>query len=120
MWEPNALLKLSEIDERASEALSEKKGSTPFPVSSEAIIEILEPLMALSVNFADTSYAVRNDGGIIVVYDTYRNRLLELTEWFMTIEHLCWSDHGHRITSADLSRVIMVDSVLHSTEKPAK
>lgn len=117
VWEPNALLRLSETDETANDALSEKGSSTQASLSSEVSVENAEPLTALSLNPADSSYAVGDDGGILAVYDNNGDKQAELAERFMTIEHLDWSNRGHCLASADLSRVIMVDSLLASTSR---
>jgi hypothetical protein len=120
VWEPNALLRLLETDEKASDALSENDGSTQASLSSEVSVEGAEPLTALSLNPANSAYAVGDDGGILVIYNADGDRQAELAERFMTIEHLNWSSDGQFVASADLSRVIHVDSLSSPHDKGRK
>jgi len=117
IWEPNALFRLLETDEKASDALSTRESSTQVSLVSEASFENAEPITALAFNAFTSNYAVGDDGGAILVFDCDGNRQAELSERFMTIEQVCWSGRGEFIASADLSRSIMVEQLIDVDEK---
>jgi WD40 repeat protein len=111
IWEPNALIRLWEVDEKASETQSATGSSTQISVSSEASTEILEPITALAVRQIDSIYAAGNADGLVRLYGNEGESLSELSQSFMTVEHICWSAKGTHIASADLSRRILVKMV---------
>jgi len=111
IWEPNALIRLWEVDEKASETQSATGSSTQIPTFSEASTKILEPITALAVRRIDSIYAAGNVDGLVRLYGREGQSLSELSQSFMTVEHICWSANGTHIASADLSRRILVKMV---------
>jgi WD40 repeat protein/pimeloyl-ACP methyl ester carboxylesterase len=111
IWEPNALIRLWEVDERASETQSATGSSTQISAFSEASTEILEPITALAVRLVDSTYATGNADGLVRLYGSEGEILSEVSQSFMTVEHICWSASGTHIASADLSRRILVKMV---------
>ncbi len=117
IWEPNALLRLWETDDRASDAISARESSTQVSVYSEASGETFQPLTALAVNKHTLNYAAGDDDGVVKYFSRDGEIISELSQTFMTVEHICWSDNGICVASSDLSRRVTVKSVDHTQVK---
>ncbi|MCJ1285606.1 hypothetical protein MMC26_004947 [Xylographa opegraphella] len=113
IWEPNVLLRLYETDEKASETTSTKDSSIMMSMTSESSAEMLEPVTAVSVNPRNLQYAVGNDEGCVRLFGVDGELIMELSQGFMTVEHIVWSDDGRLVAIADLSRRISIKSVNH-------
>lgn len=111
IWEPNALLRLWETDDKASDTTSARESSTQLSVYSEASGESFQPLTALAVDKNTLNYAAGDDDGAVTYFSRDGEVISELSQTFMTIEHICWSDNGICVASSDLSRRITVKSV---------
>jgi WD40 repeat protein len=118
IWEPNALLRLGEADDRNSDALSTRESPTESSMVSETSFEMLPPVTALAVDPENLSYAVGHDEGAITLFSSNGLALGDLAEVFMTVEHLCWSDDGTHVACSDLGRMIIVKRV-HQNHTPA-
>ncbi len=117
IWEPNALVRLWDTDEKASETQSTRESSTQVSMFSEASAEMLEPISALALSQTDAYYATGNEEGVVELYSAEGDCLSELCRSFMTVEHICWSSNGSHVASADLSRRIVVKKIERSTPK---
>ena len=111
LWEPNALIRLWEVDEKASDTQSARGSSTQISMFSESSTEISEPVTALAIRQVDSSYATGDADGTVRLYDGEGDSFFELSQSFMTVEHICWSADGTHIAFADLSRRILVKTV---------
>ncbi|KAJ9500638.1 hypothetical protein H2202_003854 [Exophiala xenobiotica] len=121
VWEPNALYRLLDTDERASDALSMQESSTHISLFSEASVEDAEPITCLAATPEGRElYAVGDDGGRISVIDFDGIHIVDLSERFMTVDRVCWSADGKNIASADLSRSIMVEQLHGLAEESTK
>ncbi|KAJ9615502.1 hypothetical protein H2200_001577 [Cladophialophora chaetospira] len=121
VWEPNALYRLLDTDERASDAMSTQESSTQISLFSEASVEDAEPITCLSAPPNDNGmYAVGNDGGKLAVFDFDGTHLATLSDRFMTIDKISWSVDSRYIASADLSRSIMVEELHTASGKSIK
>lgn len=99
VWEPNALIRLAEADEKASETSSSHAGSATMSLISETSAVILEPIGALVASMTDTTYCSGNDGGILTYVSKEGTR--ELTLGFYGVTHLAMSDGNGHITTAE-------------------
>ena len=114
IWEPNALLRLLESEDKASETGSQKASSTHISLISDASAEDSEPIMSLSVNKLGTRYAVGDEEGVMSLYDISGSRIAEISQRFMTIEQISWNTDGNVIASSDLARSCLVQQIAGS------
>ena len=112
VWEPNAIMRLLNSDDKASDTNSTNESSLHTILPSEASIDASEPVTTLALCTDSELYAVGNDEGRISIFDIAGTHLNDLSERFMTIEHLCWNHDGSSIASVDLSRSLMVEQLL--------
>ncbi len=120
IWEPNALLRMWETDDKASDTTSTRESSTQVSVYSEASGESYQPLTALAVDKNSLNFAAGNDEGVVTYFSRDGEVMSELSQTFMTVEHICWSDNGICVASSDLSRRVTVKGVdqLHPNTAP--
>jgi WD40 repeat protein len=111
IWEPNALLRLWETDDKASDTTSTRESSTQISVYSEASGEGCQPLTALAVDKNSLNFSAGNDEGVVTYFSRDGEVISELSQTFMTVEHICWSDNGTCVASSDLSRRVTVKGV---------
>ena len=120
VWEPNALYRLLDTDEKSSDAISAQESSTQISLFSEASVEDAEPITCLAAEpHGRELYAMGDDGGRLSVIDFDGIHVADLSERFMTIDRVCWSLDGKNIASADLSRSIIVERLHDVAEKSA-
>ena len=112
VWEPNAIMRLLNSDDKASDTNSTHDSSLHTILPSEASIDASEPVTTLALCPDSGLYAMGNDDGRISIFDVAGKELNDLSERFKTIEHLCWSRDGTSIASMDLSRSLMVEQLL--------
>jgi WD40 repeat protein len=119
IWEPNALLRLWETDDNASDNTSAREGSTLVSVCSESSGESFEPLTALAANSLSPNYVVGNDEGVVKYFNPDGTIICEVSQTFMTVEHISWSENGLCVASSDLSRRVTVKAIdQHQASKP--
>ena len=111
IWEPNALLRLWETDDKASDTTSTRESSTQVSVYSEVSGEGYQPLTALAVDKNSLNFSAGNDEGVVTYFTRDGEVISELSQTFMTVEHICWSDNGTCVASSDLSRRVIVKDV---------
>ena len=110
VWEPNALVRMWEMEDKSSETMSTRE-STQLSHVSEATFKTLQPITALAVELESLSYAAGNDDGLVTHFTKEGAIASELTQTFMTVEHVCWSDDGRYVTASGLARRICVKEV---------
>ncbi|KAL2005423.1 hypothetical protein VTN00DRAFT_2634 [Thermoascus crustaceus] len=108
VWEPNALIRLAEEDERSSDTLSTKESSTLVSLASESSAEVQEPIIALSVDNNSLYYCTGDQDGVLTVFTDNGTRLVKTSATLMAIENLAWSEDGAFLATADLARRISV------------
>jgi hypothetical protein len=110
VWEPNALLRALESDERNSDT-QRSKDSTLVSRTSEAEQEDFEPITAFSVQAQTSIYAIGDDLGAISVSNFDGDELAEVEGDFqmMSVEHMAWGS-ANVLASIDLGRTITVRS----------
>ena len=105
IWEPNALLRLAEADDGASDTSSTING---FLQATEALSEMLSPITALAVNPWDSSYCIGDDDGSLRLHQSPESKSFELSRTFVPVEHALWSNDGSTLAVADLGGSISV------------
>ncbi|KAK5453601.1 hypothetical protein LTS15_006787 [Exophiala xenobiotica] len=116
VWEPNALIRMWETEDRSSETMSNRE-STLISHVSEASFEILQPITMLAVETGSLSYVVGNDDGLVTHFTKEGEAASEVLQTFMSVEHICWSADGRFIAASGIERRLFVRQVDHSTPK---
>jgi WD40 repeat protein/pimeloyl-ACP methyl ester carboxylesterase len=111
VWEPNALIRLSEADEKASETSSEIGSSAQLSWASEASAEIFEPITALTVGPTSCMFSSGNDEGVVYILDKHGKKLRELPPAFMAVDHIAWSKDERILATGDLGGRICVRNI---------
>jgi WD40 repeat protein len=111
VWEPNALIRLSEADEKASETSSTIGSSAQFSLASEVSAEMLEPITALAVSPRTSTYCAGSDEGILTLSKKGVNEITVLSQSFMAVDHIVWSEDEKTLATADLSGRVTVKSM---------
>ncbi|KAL8764802.1 MAG: hypothetical protein Q9209_007873 [Squamulea sp. 1 TL-2023] len=113
-WEPNALIRLNDITDRASDDAMSESGSMPASTMvSEVCADMQSPITALSAQPRGPYYVTGNDDGVVQVSTNSQSAMIEL--WnasnFMTIEHLHWGETGKHIACVELGGRVTVTHV---------
>lgn len=103
VWEPNALIRLAEADEKSSETSSNIAGSTQLSFASEESIEISEPLTALAIGPKTGRYCSGDDIGTVRLSESHDDVVTQISQGFMPVDYVVWSDDEKYLATADLS-----------------
>ncbi|KAJ9639626.1 hypothetical protein H2204_003696 [Knufia peltigerae] len=110
VWEPNALVRMWETEDKSSETMSNRE-STQVSHISEVSFESLQPVTTLALESGSLSYAVGNDDGVVTHFTKDGYPAAEVVRTFMTVEHLSWSEDGRCIAASGLGRRLFVKEV---------
>lgn len=110
VWEPNALARMCETEDKSSETMSTRE-STQVSHVSNATVETLHPITTLALESGTSSYAAGNDDGLLTHFTKEGTTASELIQVFMTVQHICWSDDGRYVAASGLARRIFVKEV---------
>ena len=72
-------------------------------MTSEVSVEMLEPITALAISPQTSAYCAGSDEGTITFSKSGSNQVVPLSQGFMTVTHLVWSEDDSIIVTADLS-----------------
>ena len=120
VWEPNVLIRLSEIEESASEKESEA-GSTSWTASmgSEASADAVEHVTALDSSTAASLYCSGDEAGCIYLYDLQGNRLeIYRSSRFLTIDLVHFSLDGELLAYSELGGWVGVFKISRNDLRP--
>ncbi|KAL9633085.1 MAG: hypothetical protein Q9164_004912 [Protoblastenia rupestris] len=120
IWEPNALMRLSDVDERDLETESDAGSSTNVSqYASEAWVDSSSPITTLAASPQGLLICAGNDDGTVFVRDTTHDKKLEIatSSYDMSIELVAWSDNGKYLAYLDLSGKLVVRAVAAQVEK---
>jgi WD40 repeat protein len=110
VWEPNALVRLSDLDKPGSEAASDSGSTVLSSTMSEAEADMMDPVTALAAGPSGNFYCTGNAEGVVKLLQSSGNKEMEL--WrscnFMPIEHIAWSADGKHIALRDLGGKVIV------------
>ena len=115
VWEPNALIRLSESTETSDDSLSVRSlgaQSTTLRIMPGKI----DPVAALAPQPAGQMYCSGTESRLVEIFTASRGNIAELrrSKSFMGIEHTVWSDDGKFIAFENLCGRLFVKSVLPS------
>ncbi|KFY38625.1 hypothetical protein V494_04289 [Pseudogymnoascus sp. VKM F-4513 (FW-928)] len=113
VWEPNALIRLDDIDGPTSEVGSEVD-SNPI---SEVIAEVRDPITALAVHSGGHYHAIGNDCGVISIIstrvkDSNGSVGLLTSPSMMTVTNLDWSQDGSHLACGSLTGIIDILAII--------
>lgn len=108
VWEPNALMRLAETDDAATDTSSTLDGLSQ---AAEAVIEMSEPITALAVSPQNASYCIGDESGCLRLHQCGASNFVEITRTFMPVDHAIWSDDGTILVTADLGAKVSVWTV---------
>lgn len=106
VWEPDALLRLSESAEAPSH--TEERAETVLRKTGK-----IDPVTALAPQPNGCVYCSGTESGLMELFETSSITGLELrkSKSFMSIEHVVWSEDGKYVSFTDLSGRVFVKSV---------
>ncbi|KAL8648406.1 MAG: hypothetical protein Q9210_005006 [Variospora velana] len=108
VWEPNALIRLAEADEKASETSSTMAGSTKLSVAAEGLVELSEPLTALGVAPRSTLYCSGDGNGVVRLGESNTEAVSQISQGFMPVVQIAWSHDEDYLVTADLGGRLIV------------
>ena len=111
VWEPNALLRLSEASEGSSDS-----GRSSSELVLKHVSGKIDPVAALAPQPGGRVYCSGTESGLIEIFETSRSNVVQLrrSKSFMSVEHVVWSDDGRYVGFSDLSGRVFVWSVRQS------
>ncbi|KAI4108869.1 MAG: hypothetical protein LQ339_001987 [Xanthoria mediterranea] len=121
VWEPNALIRHAEADEKSSETTSTVGSWTQLSPTSEMSNETLEPLTALATGSKTWSCCSGDEAGVVRLIRANDQPSIQIAQGFMPVNHIAWSDDEKYIATADLGgrlNVRIIDDSSPVTECP--
>lgn len=114
-WEPNVLIRMSDMDEAVSEVDFEVESD----VALEVWAEIRAPITALSAKPQGQLICVGSDDGLVELHDIIDEEKLVVGESVpgMGIDHIAWDENGKHIAYAELGGRIVIRSVVQLNGK---
>lgn len=118
VWEPTALMRLSEQEERGSDSASDA-GSImpPTSVISEVVAARLDPITAVASQPHGRLYCCGTQDGMIELFDALKGQVYSVgkSTAFFTAEKIVWSQDGRHVAYAWLN-TLMLSTVIHGTD----
>ncbi|KAL8712658.1 MAG: hypothetical protein Q9220_003190 [cf. Caloplaca sp. 1 TL-2023] len=108
VWEPNALIRMAEGDEKSFETSSTTAASTQSSLAPEASNEMSEPLTALAVGKSASTYCSGDELGVVRIKPANDGALTQICRGFMPIDQIIWSDDERYLVTADLGGCLCV------------
>ncbi|KAL8747538.1 MAG: hypothetical protein Q9184_007585, partial [Pyrenodesmia sp. 2 TL-2023] len=102
IWEPNALIRLAEADEKSSETSSTTAWSAQLSLVSKGLHELSEPLTALAIGPRTSPYCSGNEIGVVRLSGPDAEASRQIAQGFMPVDHIVWSDNEDYLVTADL------------------
>ena len=117
VWEPNALARFNEVDDRASDSTSAVESAGTSSYISEAWAELRDPITAIGTTSEGPLCLTGNDGGTVFLLNSFTGTSAELWQNpdYMSIEHLDCSKDGSHFACADLGGRVLVKSIVTKT-----
>lgn len=109
VWEPNALIRMAEQDDRSSDAASSLyHASVTMSMISEASAPVLEAVTSVCYDPTSTAYAFGNDGGMVKYFPPDSQESSDMQCGTMSITYLAFSQDGRYIASANMDGNVFV------------
>lgn len=111
VWEPNALIRISEFNEQGCDSESEVKSMSSISLAaSEASVDPSASITLLAANAQRDLVCLGDDVGNVTLYDVKNDSKLQIAQSAigMGIERILWSDDGSYLIYCDLSRKLTI------------
>ena len=103
VWEPNALIRLTETEQRSSEKESEAGSTTHTSSASEAFADIADPITALDSCTKAMLYCAGNNEGVVDIFDFLGNKSeIYRSPRFLTIDFVHISEDGSTVVFSEV------------------
>jgi WD40 repeat protein len=121
VWEPNALVRMSDLDKPGSEAASDSGNTILSSAMSEAEADMIDPVTALASKPGGDLYCSGNAEGVVKLLQSTGESVVELwrSRNFMPIENIAWGADGKHIAFRDLGGKVVVKE-LEVVNRPGK
>ena len=105
VWEPSALIKLSEMTEKSSDNASDSQSIVSRLTVRGVQSRNIDTITAMATHPNGRYYSIGTEDGVTELFDTTRGKVCNLgrSRSYMTTEQMAWSPNGRYIASADLS-----------------
>jgi WD40 repeat protein len=121
VWEPNVLIRISDLDKPGSEAASDSGSTVLSSTMSEAEADMMDPVTALAAGPGGNLYCSGNAEGVVKLLQSTGENVMEL--WrslnFMPIEDIVWGADEKHIAFRDLGGKVVVKE-LEIVNRPGK
>jgi WD40 repeat protein len=113
VWEPNALVRLSDSDDLASDVDTEARSSTMSYLASEAWADTSVQITACSARPQGGLVCIGNDDGIVELYEIDDQKKVEVarSSMGMNIEHVAWDEDGNHMVFLELGGKVTLNRV---------
>ncbi|KAG8531039.1 uncharacterized protein KY384_004396 [Bacidia gigantensis] len=113
VWEPNALLKFVEQQNKDTEIGSEIGSLSQTSDYPEGVLWRVDSITSLAASPTGQFYCFGTEKGAAHVYDRQRGKVADLyvSRSFLSIEHMVWSHDGHYVCFSDSSKRIFVSTI---------
>jgi hypothetical protein len=120
VWEPNPLIRLSELSEKGSGSASDAGSSAQRSNVPESWTSKIDPITALAAQNRGPLYCFGTEDGITGLFEAGRGKVGEpgRPKAFMTTEQITWSEDGQFVAFADLSGRVFVKAIIPSGKSP--
>lgn len=118
-WEPNVLIRMSNMDEAVSEVDTEVGSTKMSYLASEVWAESRVPITAVSTREQGRLICTGNEEGLVELHDINDQKKLVVGESAaeMGIDHIVWDEDGRHIAYAELGGRIVIRSVVQWDDK---
>ena len=112
VWEPNALIRLSELTEPSDDSVSVKSHGSQSTILKTMPGKI-DPIASLAPQPTGRLNCCGTESGLIEIFEAGRGSITELrrSKSFMGIEHTIWSDDGRFVAFVDLCGTLFVKCI---------
>lgn len=116
-WEPNALMRFAEQKGRDIWNGSETESLTPSHTASESRTRRIDSITTLACSPMGRLYCCGTEQGTVRLHDTQRGKLadLHMSQGFLSIEHMSWSNDGRYLCFSDSSKRVIVKCITTNT-----
>ncbi|OAA56249.1 WD40 repeat-like-containing domain protein [Niveomyces insectorum RCEF 264] len=112
VWQPDALIRITEQDEHNGEASALCCGSSITGFSaSEATAVMLQPVSVVAADGTSTAYAFGNDGGVVRYFPADSDQGVDLSCGLLGVRSLSFSLDGKSLTAGTLDNKVVVSKI---------
>ncbi|KAL8906667.1 MAG: hypothetical protein Q9171_006190, partial [Xanthocarpia ochracea] len=113
VWEPNALLKFVEIQDKDTESGSEISSLAQTSSHFKNVSRKVDSITCLAASPTGRFYCSGTEKGAVYLYDRQRGKLAEIyvSRSFLGIEQMAWSHDGNYLCFSDLSKRVFIKAL---------